>query len=129
MAFPFQFLLETVLLPLLMAKDKKKHSKKDQVSEDLLEVAALSLKKFRKVTKEIGKLSTGQKLVGGLALVAVGLLYLAEKETENTTPAHPAPDAPLLLGIGKHDNDDAEEAESAGPATPHRKPRKTTRAK
>lgn len=64
-----------------MGKDKKKHSKKgkDPVSEGILDVAHLSVRKFRKVTKEIGKLSTGQKLVGGVALLAAGLTYLATR--------------------------------------------------
>ncbi|MGY3089158.1 hypothetical protein ACVWYF_002198 [Hymenobacter sp. UYAg731] len=88
MAFPFQFLLETVLPQLLMGKDKKKHSKKDQASDNMLEAAAQSLKKFRKVTKEISKLSTGQKLVGGLALAAAGLAYLATRETEEMPARH-----------------------------------------
>ena len=77
-----------------MGKDKKKHSKKDKASEDILDLAALSVKKFRKVTKEIGKLSTGQKLVGGLALVAAGLSYLAISQNgaaEKPNPAEPAP--------------------------------------
>ena len=38
MAFPFQFLLETVLPQLLMGKDKKKHSKKDAASADVLDL-------------------------------------------------------------------------------------------
>ena len=71
-----------------MGKDKKKHSKKDKDSDDVLDVAAQSLKKFRKVTREISKLSTGQKLVGGLALAAAGLAYLATRETDET-PAGP----------------------------------------
>lgn len=66
-----------------MGKDKKKRSKKDMASNDMLEVAAQSLKKFRKVTKEIAKLSTGQKLVGGLAIAAAGLAYLATRETDD----------------------------------------------
>lgn len=95
MAVPFQFLLETVLPQLLMGKDKKKHSKKDQAPDDLLEVAAQSLKKFRKVTKEISRLSTGQKLVGGLALAAAGLTYLATLDTADApTASPPAPAAP-----------------------------------
>ena len=72
-----------------MGKDKKKRSKKDKASNDMLEVAAQSLKKFRKVTKEIAKLSTGQKLVGGLAIAAAGLAYLATRET-NDAPTGPA---------------------------------------
>lgn len=94
MAFPFQFLLETVLPQLLMGKDKEKHSKKDQASADILDVAHLSLKKFRKVTKQIGKLSTGQKLVGGVALLAVGLTYLARQQADAPTPGDaPEPEA------------------------------------
>ena len=84
MAFPLEFLLTQAFRYTLMPKDKKKHSKKDELSGDILDVAHLSLKKFRKVTKEIGKLSTGQKLVGGLALLAAGLAYLAQQQAEET---------------------------------------------
>ena len=72
-----------------MGKNKKKHSKKNDLSGNMLDVAALSLKKFRKVTKEIGRLSTGQKLVGGVALLAAGLAYLASQDDAPaaTTPA------------------------------------------
>ena len=93
MAFPLQFLLTQALHYTLMPKDKKKHSKKkDGLSDDLLDMATLSIKKFRKVTKEIGKLSTGQKLVGGVALLAAGLTYLAKQQAD--APAPDAPDAP-----------------------------------
>ncbi|WP_302718225.1 hypothetical protein [Hymenobacter sp. BT770] len=71
-----------------MGKGKKKNSKKDQVSDDLLDAAALSVKKFRKVTKQITKLSTGQKIVGGIVLIAAGLTYLAKQDFEaDETPA------------------------------------------
>ncbi|MDB5271357.1 MAG: hypothetical protein JWP58_4397 [Hymenobacter sp.] len=73
-----------------MGKDKKKHSKKDKDSEDILDTVAQSLKKFRKVTKEISRLSTGQKLVGGLALAAAGLVYLATRETDDVAAGHAA---------------------------------------
>ncbi|GAA4348926.1 hypothetical protein GCM10023185_05300 [Hymenobacter saemangeumensis] len=66
-----------------MGKGKKKHSNKETVSGDLLDAAVLSVKKFRKVTREIGKLSTGQKLLGGAALVAAGLLYLVVQDVES----------------------------------------------
>ena len=89
MGFPLQLLLKTVLPRILMAKDKKKDSKKDPVAENLLDVARTSLKKFRKVTREISRLSTGQKLVGGLALAAAGLAYLATLDSDET----PAPAA------------------------------------
>lgn len=112
MAFPYQFLLKTLLPQLLMAKDKKKHSKKDKASEDIMDVAALSLRKFRKVSKQLSKLSTGQKVVGGLALAAAGLVYLAARETDNP----PGDDAP------------AAEEEPTRPATSARKSRKGHRS-
>lgn len=125
MAFPLQFLLETVVLPhLLMAKDKKKKHKKDDASEDILDVAALSIKKFRKVTKEIGRLSTGQKLVGGIALVAAGLTYLATQETPAAPSSAPDADPPGPLNrLAASFSKDPEEA----PAP--RKHRKSTKAK
>ncbi|QKG58031.1 hypothetical protein GKZ68_16230 [Hymenobacter sp. BRD128] len=83
MAFPLEFLLTQAFRYTLMPKDKKKHAKKkDELSGDILDMANLSLKKFRKVTKQIGKLSTGQKVVGGLALLAAGLTYLAQQQTD-----------------------------------------------
>ena len=90
-----------------MAKDKKKHSKKDKASEDVLDVAAASLKKFRKVTKEISRLSTGQKVVGGIALAAAGLVYLAASEaTQSTDAKTPADstdeDAPRKAASARH---------------------------
>lgn len=81
-----------------MGKGKKKHSKKADVADDLLDVAALSIKKFRKVTHEIGKLSTGQKVVGGIALLAAGLTYLAKTESENSTATDKNPVTKLLGG-------------------------------
>jgi hypothetical protein len=91
---------------------KKKHSKHDTVSDDVFDMAASSIKKFRKVTNEIAKLSTGQKLVGGLALLAGGLIYWNKMKDEwadgshngfnfqlpklaaATEPAAPEPEAP-----------------------------------
>ena len=112
-----------------MAKSKKKHSKKDSVSENILDMAALSLKKFRKVTREIGKLSTGQKVVGGLALVAVGLTYMASQ----AEAAEPGPDSPVAPRVPKARYPAAAEAEDAsgepeGVSVPTRKSRKSTRA-
>ncbi|QKG54228.1 hypothetical protein [Hymenobacter sp. BRD67] len=74
-----------------MPKDKKKHSKKDELSQDMMDAAAQSIKKFRKVTRQIGKLSTGQKIVGGLALVAAGLTYLSQQEGDETKTAQSPP--------------------------------------
>lgn len=94
MAFPLQFLLEQALRATLMPKDKKKHAKKkDELSDDLLDMAALSLKKFRKVSKQISKLSTGQKLVGGAALLAAGLTYLAKQQPGAPSPVAPGDEA------------------------------------
>lgn len=94
MAFPLQFLLETLVSATLMPKAKKKHSKKAGASEDVLDLAHTSLKKFRKVTREIGKLSTGQKLVGGLALAAAGLAYIAARNSSDEAAApEPEPEA------------------------------------
>lgn len=103
MSFPLQFLLETLVSSTLMPNARKKHSKKDASSADVLDLAYASLKKFRKVTREIGKLSTGQKLVGGLVLAAAGLAYLATREpdgaaketaTDTLAPAKAAKQAP-----------------------------------
>ena len=136
MAFPLQFFLETIVLPnLLMAKNKdkkkKKGSKKDDASEDILDVAALSIKKFRKVTKEISRLSTGQKVVGGIALVAAGLAYLATQEQANgqsTDADTKDASAPLLL---RAPNASAanDKTETEAPAKPRHKPRKSTKAR
>ena len=91
-----------------MGNGKKKRSKKDKASGDILDLAHASVKKFRKVTKEISKLSTGQKLVGGLALAAAGLVYLASQEDSHAAPgaaAQPAPpdeEAPAVEASPAH---------------------------
>jgi|GEM_PF-4304256 len=96
MAFPLEFFLTQAFRYTLMPKDKKKHAKKDELSDDILDVAHASLKKFRKVTKEIGKLSTGQKLVGGIALLAAGLTYLAKQQADEATAGDASTSATLL---------------------------------
>lgn len=133
MAFPLQFLLETVLPHILMGKGKKKHSKKgkDELSDDILSVAAMSVKKFRKVTKEISKLSMGQKVVGGVALLAAGLTYLAANQQSG--PATPiAGKLRALVGWPAEPDEDttaeevAAEPADADEAPPKsRKPRKS----
>jgi len=67
-----------------MAKHKKKQAKKDSVPDNFLDVTALSIKKYRKVTNEIAKLSPVQKLVGGLALLAAGYVYLNKVKNDNS---------------------------------------------
>lgn len=128
MALPLQFLLETVLPNLIMGKGKKKHSKKDAVSADVMDVAAASLKKFRKVTKEIGKLSTGQKLVGGLALVAAGLTYLASQNSEGEEKASiRLPES--AKGSEPAETTSAADAADEEDAPPPRKPSKSRKTK
>lgn len=112
----------------IMGKGKKKHSKKDQVSEDMLGAAALSIKKFRKVTKEITKLSTGQKVVGGFALLAAGLTYWATQSSsvDEKTTAGPVVHQ-LALPAASTAADPAAEPSSKSSAV--RKSRKNVKAK
>ena len=126
MAFPLQFLLKTLLPHFLMAKNKKKHSTKDKISEDILGAVAQSLKKFRKVTRQIGKLSTGQKLVGGLALAAAGLTYLARQQSGNEATTS---NAPLLLHAGTTHSPTKEDDASPTEEIPSRRNRKSPKSK
>ena len=91
---------------------KKKHSKKDPASANVLDLAQLTLKKFRKVTKQVGKLSTGQKLLGGVALAAAGLVYLAARDAEEAPDTSIAEDAQALA------------ADHAPPAAPRKHPKR-----
>jgi hypothetical protein len=72
-------------------------------------VAAESVRKFRRVTKEIGKLSTTQKIFGGVGLLAAGITYLANKHAIDQNLA--AADGPLagLLGMGNSQEKPAKE--------------------
>jgi len=76
-----------------MSKKKKKGANSGVDTDDLLDMAALAVKRFRRVTKEIGKLSTGQKIVGGLALLAAGLTYLAQQDGNSAPTGEKAPGA------------------------------------
>ena len=64
-------------------KDKTKKSKAGKKST-LLGGAAKSIKNLRK-----SKLSTTQKVLGGAALVALGVGYLAKRLNGNDLPARP----------------------------------------
>jgi hypothetical protein len=77
-----------------MGKKDKKKKKPDSVSDDLFDATALSIKKYRKVTNEIAKLSSVQKLVGGLALLAGGYFYL--KNLQDNDDWRDSPVAGLL---------------------------------
>ncbi len=99
-----------------MGKGKKKGSKKARkLEKDVLDVAAESVRKFRRVTKEIGKLSTTQKIFGGVGLLAAGITYLANKRAIDQSLA--AAEGPLasLLGLGNHEEKSAQDDESAKP--------------
>ena len=61
-----------------MKKTKDKTKKSKPAKNSLFGGATKSLKKLGKA-KAIGKLSTTQKVVGGAALVALGLGYLAKR--------------------------------------------------
>ncbi|WP_426062173.1 hypothetical protein [Hymenobacter sp. B1770] len=123
-------------------KKKKKHSLKEEVSEDLLDAAALSVRKFRKVTKEVQKLSTGQKIVGGIALLAAGLTYLAKMEfdsddkADNKKPdkpeekkAAPIAPSPEFARLTAADAPADEPTASSGKPSAARKSRKPPKAK
>jgi hypothetical protein len=63
-----------------MATGKKKGPKKrKQWEKEGLDGAAITIRKVRRVSKEIGKLGPIPKLVGGIGLLAAGLTYLLFK--------------------------------------------------
>ncbi|PJJ53271.1 hypothetical protein [Hymenobacter chitinivorans] len=115
-----------------MAKHKKKHSKKDGVGDDLLDAAAMSIKKYRKVTNEIGKLSTGQKLVGGVMLLAAGYFYLDKVRNDGPDTLLAGLSGLLPGGASPHPANDEDDEETPPPAPPRaalpRKASKKTKA-
>ncbi|QJX46416.1 hypothetical protein HMJ29_05485 [Hymenobacter taeanensis] len=79
-----------------MKKSKNKQKKTDKAAKSgkktsLLGGAGKSLKKLGKGTG-LGKLTTTQKVLGGAALLAVGLGYLGKRRS-STPAATPNPDA------------------------------------
>jgi len=109
-----------------MAKEKKKNSKKDHKHNDVLDNTAKTIKKFRRVTKNLTKLSTGQKVVGGVALLAAGLVYLAKKQDGASAAAKPtdvaaAEDSLASLSTG-NDSGEASAPPKALPTTVSSKP-------
>lgn len=106
-----------------MAKHKKKHSKKDDLSDDVLSSAALSIRKYRKVTDEIAKLSTGQKLVGGLLVLGAGYFYFNKLKEEGADAL--VPGLGLLLPPAKPRRrpapDDEEPERPSEPEAPRKK--------
>lgn len=84
----------------LMSKSKKKDSKKSKDTSDLLDTATLGLKKYRRFAKQVKKLSTAQKVVGGLALLAAGYAFVVNSslgEDAAEAPAADEPDEPKAL--------------------------------
>jgi hypothetical protein len=76
-----------------MKKTKKQKPAKTG-KKTMLGGAAKSLKKLGKgTTKGLGGLSTTQKVVGGAALVALGLSYLNKRFGKGATPNGSNPDA------------------------------------
>ncbi|TYZ09320.1 hypothetical protein FY528_11285 [Hymenobacter lutimineralis] len=110
-----------------MGKHKHKHSKKETVSDDILDAAAISIKKYRKVTNELAKLSSGQKLVGGLMLLAAGYFYLDKVKNDANDSLFAGLDAhlPWLNNAKKTAAPAQEKAADEQPASvPPRKERK-----
>ena len=82
--FPVPYIITFILLRIMKKTQKNKVSKKSS----LLGGAAKSLKKLsRGTSRRIGGLSTTQKVVGGAALVALGLSYLSKRLGPSDIPA------------------------------------------
>ena len=98
-----------------ISKNKPKGSKKSKASDDLLDAATVGLQNFRRFAKQVNKLSTTQRVVGGLAVLAAGYALIT-----NTSPNEaPALDEPAPM---------PEALPTAKPSTPARTP-KPKRAK
>ncbi|UOQ53680.1 hypothetical protein [Hymenobacter cellulosivorans] len=69
-------------------KKNKKIKAKTAKKKSLLGGAAKSIKKLSR--NSVGKLTTTQKVVGGTALVALGLGYLAQRRNAAATTPTPA---------------------------------------
>ena len=90
-----------------MSKNKPKGSKKNKASDDLLDSATDGLRKFRRFAKQVNKLSTTQKIVGGLAVLAAGYALItttspdeAPTETAALNEPAPLPEAPPTTNPG-----------------------------
>ena len=83
-----------------MSKNKPKDSKKNKASGDLLDSATLGLQQFRRFAKQVQKLSTTQKIVGGLAVLAAGYALITNSspvEAPAATAALDEPTPPVVL--------------------------------
>ena len=84
-----------------MSKKMNKGSKKNKASGDLLDTATAELKKLRRFAKQFKKLSTTQKIVGGLAVLAAGYALINntssdEEATEALALNEPTPASAAL---------------------------------
>ncbi len=77
-----------------MGKRQHRHRKKASPSQDLLDTATTALKQFSRFTNQVRKLSTTQKVVGGVALATAGLVLLGKRPATDTVPAAPADSQP-----------------------------------
>lgn len=77
-----------------MSKSKNKGSKKEKPSSDLLDSATVGLKKFRRFAKQVKKLSTTQKIVGSLALLAAGYALITKSSPDEASTEAPASEEP-----------------------------------
>ncbi|MFC7671145.1 hypothetical protein ACFQT0_29920 [Hymenobacter humi] len=72
-----------------MSKKKPKGSKKNKAYGDLLDTATLGLKKFRRFARQVNKLSSTQKVVGGLAVLAAGYAFITNSSPDESPAAAP----------------------------------------
>lgn len=80
-----------------MSKNKNKGSKKNKGARDLLASATARLQQFRRLAKQAQKLSTPQKVMGGLGLLVAGYAFLTRRTpvkspTQAPASGEPAPD-------------------------------------
>lgn len=71
--------------------------KKNKASGDLIATATLKLKKLRRFAKQFKKLSTTQKIVGGLAVLTAGYALITNNSPTEATTEVAALDGPLPL--------------------------------
>ena len=83
-----------------MSKNKNKGFKQEKSSTDLFDSATVELKRFRRFAKQVNRLSTTQKVVGGLALLAAGYAFFSTAALgggAGKAPASDEPDTPDTL--------------------------------
>lgn len=78
-----------------MSKSKNKGAKKEKPSGDLLDSATVGLKKFRRFAKLVKKLSTTQKVLGSLALLAAGYALITKSSPDEAPTEAPAAEEPV----------------------------------